>query len=293
MKVSKRQKINTLLSAAAAALAGSMLASGYGMDSSIFYWILGCGILLTGFVQAIQDVTAKQPLFGSSDVMIGAGKMAVGCLIMFNQTFSMQYAVQILAGMAFFHGLYLLQQAVEVRYLQKGEAGIILGAAAFSAVAGIEILLAFSEIPLGIELCLFVDAGALVVTGILLFLVKPAPQQAKKPAAAKAPVTAAPAPTAPAVSKDEAAPVLDILAEADTAPQLTLDAAPAPEEAEKTPAAVTAAPQSAAPAQEADSSYAFAKLGSFASKASKRMRTMAKDTVSGFKEGLHEGEGKR
>jgi hypothetical protein len=296
MTMIKRQKLNAFLSAVIAGTAGALLAQGYEGDSLIFIMMLGGMILASGLFLLLEDALGKNADFGSSDIIIGTCKAAVGLWIMLKRDVAATNLREILAAVILYHCLYLLQQAAETRFWEKKKAKLVLLTAVVSGAAGLLLyfLPSFLDPLLFQQICLFADAAALLVAAFVLLRAKagaPA-EKDKKPAAKAAPVptedrtvSAAQPAAAAAVSGAAGASAADAApASAPAAP--AEDARPAEPE---TPAIPLPKEEPLSPEDRAAAQDALKGLGRLASRAKKSMKQTAKNTVKEFHAGMREG----
>ena len=261
----KRQKMQTFCSALIALLAGGLLSGGYAaVGTPLFAQVLGGLLLAAGLVQLAQELLDRQPAAGSADLLLGAGKLIAGLWVLLHTADAAAQYFTLPAAVMLYHGLYLLQQASTLRRARRQTAVLLAGMGAVAAAAALLPLCipadAQSAFPL--ELCLFADGVALLAAGVLLLFVR-APKAAAQPAEKPAEKPAAQSAEKPT-------------------------AQPAEKPAEK-PAAQSAE-KPAADADE-DSGAAFLQgLGRLAARAKKRAGDTAKATVSGFRDGLHDGD---
>jgi uncharacterized membrane protein HdeD (DUF308 family) len=300
MTMIKRQKLNAFLSAVIAGTAGALLAQGYEGDSLIFIMMLGGMILASGLFLLLEDALGKNADFGSSDIIIGTCKAAVGLWIMLKRDAAAANLREILAAVILYHCLYLLQQAAETRFWEKKKAKLVLLTAVVSGAAGLLLyfLPSFLDPLLFQQICLFADAAALLVAAFVLLRAKagaPA-EKDKKPAAKAAPVptedrtvSAAQPAAAAAVSGAAGATGASV---PDAAPASAPAAAPAeetrPAEPE-TPVIPLPKEEPLSPEDRAAAQDALKGLGRLASRAKKSMKQTAKNTVKEFHAGMREG----
>ncbi len=254
MKIGLRQKINIFISAAVSGSIASMIAGGYGLDEAMLFWTLGGLLIAAGLATMLMDVMGRQITTGSSDVILGVEKIAAGVWVLVAQKAAMENAKWLLAAIALYHSVYLVQQAVEVRRLQRSRMEIFVVTAMVSLVAalGIAFLPVSMQKYLDAGSCLLLDCAALVIAGVSLLLVR-APKEAPK-AAPAAKAAAAPRPAAPV----RAAAPAQAGSSADTGAVLIGAAEPLPEPAAQQPAAQEAASAAETPAEDAENGAAAA-----------------------------------
>ena len=287
MKISLRQKINIFISAAVVGTAGSMLTSGYSTDTAMFYWTLGGLLIAAGLATMLMDVMGRQVTTGSSDVILGAEKIAVGVWVLVQQQTAMENVHWLLAAVALYHALYLVQQAVEVRRLQRSRMAIFLTTAVLSFVSalGIAFLPVQAQKYLDVGLFMILDCAALLISGVSLLLVK-APKDAQ-------------ASSAKAVTKPDAQTGAGAAAQPAAQAAAAVSAAPAaaaaaePEEDEDDEPVPTAAQLAEDKENTAAANDAIKSFGRLAGKFKDRAAKTATAAVSGFKDGLHDTSGKQ
>lgn len=322
MKIGLRQKINIFISAGVAGTLGSMLATSYGLDSAAFYWSLGALLIAAGLATMLMDVLGKQITTGSSDVILGTEKIAAGIWVLAAQKTAQENVRWLLGAIALYHAVYLVQQAVEVRRLQRSRMAIFLTTAALSLIAAAAVAFLPEAMAKYMDagVCMILDCAALLIAGVSLLLVrqdKTAAAPAKsapavRPASSvRAAPAARPEPASPAASAAATAPlgapVLPLTDPASAAPVSEETSAPAQaSSAEEStlseqPAAEAepAAPAPSARQQREDrentaaASDALKSFGRFAGKLRDRTVKTASATVSGFKDGLKDGQPKQ
>lgn len=322
MKIYPKQKVNAFLAAIVSGLAGGMLSGGYaGLEDALFARVVGLAILTAGLVQAYQDLLQDPPASGSSDLILGVGRAVLGGWLLLFPAQGAAGMRQLLTGAVLFHGLYILQQAVLLRRARARKAAILAGLALVSLGFGLAMALLPDSLlaALGLALPLYADTGMLLAAGFLLLFTlsegeEPLPGKkphVKKPAAAAKKPGKAPqeGPAAANEGADGAAPpqdarppekaaAADAGAEKETQTQTepaggaeTGEAARAAAEREQAEQARRAARAARREKEEEQAAMsALQALGHMAGKAKKRAGQTAKNTVAGFKAGLHDGE---
>ena len=255
MKPFYHQKISLFLSAVLAGLIASFITGKYFDSNVTLLRLIGGMVLALGLLLVLLELVSHRPQPGSSDLVVGAGKAAVGVWLMVNAADRVDSFVPLLGYMACFHCIYLLQQCLAARDKRKTSL-FLLGTAAGSLVAGLSLLFLPSSGSTSFTLvyALYLDAGMLLLGGILLLFYRPA--KAAAPASVPArPAKAAPAPAKPAPAKVPAAAAAAVSAAASapaavsvSAPAAVSASAPADGSAPASAAADSAAADSAAPA---------------------------------------------
>ena len=286
MTIFPKQRTNLFLAAFIAGLAAGTLSTGFmTAEDPTFVLVLGCAVALAGVVQIYQELT-QTPAPGSSDLLLGAGQLVGGAAMALQHKNAANFIHTALCALCIFYALTVLQLAANLRKKHKKKAKQFALAGAVPFV--LAVLPLVPPIALGAHICLYAACAALVFAGVVVAFLLPfeqeaAKEQAKKLAAAEKKAEK-PAPK-PLTAEEQAA-------KEEAARQKAEQAAKEAEARKKAEAARKAKEAKEEAEAEAEAMNLLAGLGSLAGKAKKRAAATAKNTVAGFKDGLHDGEKK-